>query len=165
MVPNCLFSSQMFILLLLWSCNQCFFHVYFGLMPFIIIKRGGLGLEMELGSGECQRHWAIKGFLWDEGWNFLPKTSLCFLIQLHLVDSQRSCWFPAQILSRAVRIQSKTGKILQALPRRRRKMATSWKQTLLRVRSLLPTKVSLLCTVREQREWSVWDMCPRVFCG
>lgn len=40
-----------------------FFPVYFGLMHFIIIKRGGLGLEMEFGSGECQRHGAIKGFL------------------------------------------------------------------------------------------------------
>lgn len=63
MVPNCLFSSQMFILLLLWPCNECFFPDYFGLRPLIIIRRGGLGLEMEFGSGECQRHWAIKGFL------------------------------------------------------------------------------------------------------
>lgn len=44
-----------------------FFPVYFGLMAFIIIKREGLGLEMEFGSGACQRHWAIKEFLLDEG--------------------------------------------------------------------------------------------------
>lgn len=50
MVLSCLFS-QMFILLLLWPCNEFFFPVYFGFMPFIIIKRGGLGLEMEFGSG------------------------------------------------------------------------------------------------------------------
>lgn len=58
------------------------------------------------------------------------------------MDSRRSCWFPAQILSGAVRIQSKTAKILEGLARKR-KMATGWKQALLHVRSLLPTKVTV----------------------
>lgn len=61
-------GSQMFILLfhlslILWPCNRWFLPVPFGLVPLALIRRGELRLEMKVASGECQRYWAIKGFL------------------------------------------------------------------------------------------------------
>lgn len=62
MVPNLLFFSSA---LLLYSGFVIggFSPVSFGLVPLAIIKRGELGLEMKEARGECQRCWAIKGFL------------------------------------------------------------------------------------------------------
>lgn len=68
MVRNLGDGSSLFILLLhpslvLWPCNWWFLPVSFGLVPLAIIKRGELGLEMKVAGADCQRGWAVKGFL------------------------------------------------------------------------------------------------------